>query len=647
MFWILDAALQYQPFMFGNQFVPTYITGNASGQPEPVSWLITTAGHFISPDVAVWNALFATVQVLIGVGLLYRPTVRPALVTSFFWAFGVWFFGEGMGMLLTGSASALTGAPGSVLLYGLLGIMAWPRRTRPGDRAESGGIASSAAAKGVGGAVTPLAVWSGFWLLAAVLFVLPANRATTSVSGAITGMAANEPTWYARFLTDVGNWFGAAGVQQTWVLAVLSVIVALGPLVFRRFEAFLALGAVLAILFWVTGQGLGGILTGSGTDPNSAPLVVILAFAMVPTVMADRSSWSPPLAALLRRRPYLTGAGVVGALCALLLAATYPAAAQTGGSMAGMSGMSMSGSASSSGSSGSSGSSMSMSGMESATETASNAHCSADNNGAPRGGLDLTDSPVMAMGTGKGSTMNMNGADASAAAGLNMTKSNWSYTGPALPAAEANTLLIDGANGPSDIHMAASGCASEPTFSQEINAFGYVQATSEAVAPYATVASAEAAGYEPVSPLSYPVTYFVNPQIVAANEAASADARPPSRGRPGVCAGPIGTGGARCCVVPAAELSHEGAHALRSTRAVASADRCVRPRHADGRQPAPDQRGDALCRRHGPADDAIHDHGVAGARRRRPTRHSATRRSDRRGGRHDDLGVRTVELTRK
>ena len=45
LFWIVDAALQYQPFMFGNQFVPTYITANAAGQPEPVAWLITTAGH--------------------------------------------------------------------------------------------------------------------------------------------------------------------------------------------------------------------------------------------------------------------------------------------------------------------------------------------------------------------------------------------------------------------------------------------------------------------------------------------------------------------------------------------------------------------------------------------------------------------------
>ena len=74
---------------------------------------------------------------------------------SFLWAFGVWFFGEGLGQIFTGSASALTGAPGSVFLYGLIGLMAWPRSapTEEDQEAEpSVGIASSAAAQGIGGA---------------------------------------------------------------------------------------------------------------------------------------------------------------------------------------------------------------------------------------------------------------------------------------------------------------------------------------------------------------------------------------------------------------------------------------------------------------------------------------------------------------
>jgi hypothetical protein len=507
IFWIADAALQYQPFMFGHQFVTTYVLGNASGQPAPISWLITSAGNFISPDIAVWNALFATLQVLIGVGLFFPRTVRSALATSFVWAFCVWFFGEGLGMILTGSASALTGAPGSVFLYAMLGLMAWPRRattdTAPAGGTRKTGIASSAAAQGIGGGITPLAVWSGYWLLSAVLFLLPAHRSSTSVSSAVTGMTTDQPGWYAHFLTHFGNDFSSIGTQTTLLLAIASVVIGLGPLLFRHVEVFLALGGLLAAAFWVSGQGLGGVLTGTGTDPNSGPLVVVLALAMVPVVVPDASSWTPPLLRLYRTHPALELGGAVAALCALLLAATYPAAAQQpSGSMSGITGMSGTRS------------------MESGTVTASTAHCSADNNGAGRNGLDVTNSPNMRM-AGPGTTMNMNGADASAAAGLNSVKENWSYAGPALPTAEANRLLTDGVNGPTDVHMAETGCASQPTFSEEINAVQYVQATSHAVARFSTVAAAVAAGYEPVSPLDYPVTYLVNPQIVSANDAAS------------------------------------------------------------------------------------------------------------------------------
>ncbi len=512
LFWIVDAALQYQPFMFGNQFVATYITANAAGQPEPVAWLITTAGHFLSPNVGVWNALFATVQVFIGVGLLIRRTVRPALITSFFWAFGVWFFGEGMGMMLTGTASALSGAPGSVFVYGLIGLMAWPRSQRSAEKHEGeapSGVASSAAGRGIGAAVTPLAVWAGYWLLAALLFLLPANRAAASVSGAITGMAPGEPPWYASFLNHVGHWFGSAGLTQTWLLALMAVVVGIGPLLFRRVEGFLAIGFVATILFWLTGQGLGGVLTGSGTDPNTGPLVAVLALAMVPTVVPKPDAWVSPAARLFRRLPSVTAAAAIGAFCALLLAATYPAAAvSTSSSSGSMSGMSMSGSSTS-------GSGMSdMTGMMPASQTAGTASCTST---AVHHGLDLTNSPVMAMGSAPGTTMNMNGADASAAAGLNATTADWTYTGPALPAELADELLTDGENGPDDVHMASSGCAPEPTFSQEIAAFSYVAATSDAAAKFVTPATAVAGGYQPVSPADYPVTYYVNPEIVAAN----------------------------------------------------------------------------------------------------------------------------------
>jgi hypothetical protein len=506
LFWLLDAGLQFQPYMFGSGFTTTYLLNNAHNQPDVVRWIITNVGNFVGPHVAVWNTFFALIQVAIGLGLLFRPTVRPALAVSFFWAFGVWFFGEGLGQIFTGSASALTGAPGSVFLYGLIGLMAWPRTAPTAEDREAEpivGIASSAAAQGIGGAATPLLVWCGYWSLAAILFLLPDNRTPTSVSSAITGMSAGEPSTYAHFLNNFGGHFGSGGLWTTWLLAIGSLIVGFGPLLSRRATPFLAAGGVLATFFWISGQGLGGIFTGSGTDPNSGPLIVLLALAMAPAVLPDPATWLSPFSTALFRYPVLVLGGVVALVAGLFLSAVYPVAAQesTGTAMAGMTGMSGS---STSGSSG---------------QTASTATCTRGNNGSARSGLDVTNTPNMSMG-GPGAIMNMNGADASAAAGLNTTKANWHYTGPALPTALAQELLAQGANGPTDIHMAATGCASEPTFSQQISATQYVQLTSRAVAGYATPSQAVAAGYVPVSPTNYPVVYYVNPTIVAANAAA-------------------------------------------------------------------------------------------------------------------------------
>jgi hypothetical protein len=508
--WILDAALQFQPSMFGRGFVDSFILNNANGQPFVVGDLITHIGHFLAPDIAVWNTFFALIQLGIGVGLLFRSTVKPALATSFVWALGVWVFGEGMGMLLTGTASALTGAPGSVLMYALLGLMAWPRpprRYQPDWSDRPTGIATSAAAQGIGRSVTPLAVWAGYWSLAAVLFVLPANRTTTSVQSAIVGMAQGQPGWYAHFLTDLGNLFSTSGTQTAWILAILSVVIGLAPLVARRPGRFLVAGAVFALLLWIAGQGLiGNLFTGNDTDPNTGPIVILLAAAMTPTVIASRAEWRSPAGTIFRRIPAVGALGVVGLIAALAVAATYPphTAESTSSAMAGMA-MGGAGAGSGAGS------------AASPDESVTSSTCRPHQSGLRIAGLDLANSPIMAMGSSSQTVMNMNGTDASAAAGFNTTKVNWHYTGPALPNAEAQTLLNEGNNAAPDIHMAISGCAPRLTSSEDIGAQQYVQQTSAAVARYASPAEAVAAGYVPASPTDYPVVYYVNPEIVATN----------------------------------------------------------------------------------------------------------------------------------
>ncbi len=86
--------------MYSKGFVQT-ILASASGQPAWLASTIKWSAHLSQHNLTLFNTAFALTQVLIGIGLLYRPTVKPALAVSFAWALTVWCVGEGLGMLFT------------------------------------------------------------------------------------------------------------------------------------------------------------------------------------------------------------------------------------------------------------------------------------------------------------------------------------------------------------------------------------------------------------------------------------------------------------------------------------------------------------------------------------------------------------------
>ena len=331
--WLIDAVLQSQPAMFTNQLVNDIVVPNAQGQPQPLSWSITTAGHGLSHSTATWNAAFVVVQLAIGVGLLVRRLVRPALVIMFAWCLGVWWIGEGFGGLFTGTASPLTGAPGAVAVYAVIGLLVWPRRAkdhqdevlRPAATSGRVGVASSGTAQGPLGLVGALAAWSGFWVLSAVLWLLPVNRTANAVSDAIVAKGSGQPGWYSHFLTSSAHMFTGHGVQTASILAVLSLLIGLGPLFTARPLPFLLVGSVLQVSFWITGMALGGMLTGLGTDPNAAPLVILMAVGLVPVTVATRSRLfaDAPVRVLSRHHPGLAIGTAAATITVVVFAVGY------------------------------------------------------------------------------------------------------------------------------------------------------------------------------------------------------------------------------------------------------------------------------------------------------------------------------------
>jgi hypothetical protein len=283
--WLLVGVLQYQSFMYTKAF-GQMLAGTASGNPSVIARPITWDATLVEHHLVLINTIFATIQILIGLGIAFRPTVRIALAVSIAWAIGVWWFGEGLGGILNGVASPLNGAPGAVIIYALLAVLLWPA-----DRAAS---APFTAARAVGAQVAR-ALWLVLWLSLAYFALTPANRAPQALNGMIAGMESGQPGWLAAVDRGAASLVANQGLAASIVLAVALVLIAIGVYLPKpAAKATLVLAIVVAIVIWVVGEGFGMILAGGATDPNSGPLLMLLALTYWPlrTVSASTAAAS-------------------------------------------------------------------------------------------------------------------------------------------------------------------------------------------------------------------------------------------------------------------------------------------------------------------------------------------------------------------
>jgi hypothetical protein len=209
-----------------------------------------------------WDLPFAAIQLLLGVGLLVPRTARLALAASLPWALAVWFFGEGLSGLASGHASLLTGAPGSVLLYGVLALAAW----------SSLDNSQQAPARWL-----PLA-WAVLWVGGAIFQVLPGQNTGTAVASEI---ASGAPGWLGRLDASVARWTTHHGTAVVAALVVSEALIGLAGLYSRSRGAAVAAGFMLALAIWVVGQDLGQLYSGQATDPNTAPIIALMALAVL------------------------------------------------------------------------------------------------------------------------------------------------------------------------------------------------------------------------------------------------------------------------------------------------------------------------------------------------------------------------------
>ena len=273
--WLFDAVLQLQPVMFTRQFGNAMIAPMAHGNPSAVAHSITWVSGVITRHSVATDAAFASVQILIGLGIAWRPTVKAALAASIAWACLVWWFGEGLGGVASGVAHTVSGAPGAVLIYAVLAVLLWPV-----DRA--GAHPSFTAARAVGERVAR-GIWVLVWGGLAFFALSGANRSADGLRTVLARLGPGEPGWLATLDRHAANLVGDRGLTVSITLAVVLGAIALSVYMpWRAARVMTAVAVVLALGIWVVGENFGQVFSGSATDPNSGPLLALLAVAFWP-----------------------------------------------------------------------------------------------------------------------------------------------------------------------------------------------------------------------------------------------------------------------------------------------------------------------------------------------------------------------------
>jgi hypothetical protein len=273
--WLLDAALQLQPFMFtrGSSGFSGMLNGLASGNPVFVHGTVTWNASNVFHQPILSNAIYASIQFLIALGIVYKRTCKPALALSIVWALGVWWFGESAGEIFQGGATPFGGGPGGVLFYAVLAVLLWP---------SEGSDKPFVAARTVG-MTAAKAIWAVVWGLLAILSLVGSGRSPQSLHDLVAGINNGQPGWLAHIDRSSESLFLHHGTTMAISLAVVCVIVAAGVFAPPQVaQMTVVLAIVVFALIWVAVENFGGILAGSATDPNSGLLVILLALIYWP-----------------------------------------------------------------------------------------------------------------------------------------------------------------------------------------------------------------------------------------------------------------------------------------------------------------------------------------------------------------------------
>ena len=159
----------------------------------------------------------------------------------------------------------------------MIAVLLWPRRGVARDRSQRSVAAAGPFRRG--GA---LGLWVALWIWFAIETLLPANRAAGGMHDTVAGMTDGEPHWIRSINTWAAQLLAGRGLVVSIVLAICLVLIALCVFLPSMTRPGLILAIVVSLAIWVIAQDFGQIATGTATDLNTGPLLVLLALCYWP-----------------------------------------------------------------------------------------------------------------------------------------------------------------------------------------------------------------------------------------------------------------------------------------------------------------------------------------------------------------------------
>jgi hypothetical protein len=259
--WLVDGLLQAQPAMFTKSFVSQVVEPAVQSAPTFIQPLLQQGADAWNQAPVLFNTLAVAIQLVIGLFLILgwnRPWGKWGLWLSLGWGTLVWIGGEGFGGLFSGSASILTGAPGSVLVYVFAALLLLLPEQRWQQAAFFEALVRGLGLFWLAMALYQLLPQQGFWTAKGLQAIFQASASSLQPAflagpiAAIEHAVAQQPViWNAALVAAMAliSLYFLLDMRQRWGLWVVTLVL---------------------LFSWWMGQDFGTLFSGLSTDPNTA-----------------------------------------------------------------------------------------------------------------------------------------------------------------------------------------------------------------------------------------------------------------------------------------------------------------------------------------------------------------------------------------